>query len=129
MVKVLLLFIFLVCVSLSCLSCSKQAAVEKIFDNNDKVELLFFFTKDSTPESRDTFYANELNRPVSGGYLPREGVQATFGVYQNGYEGFGFRFRDDATQEQRESVKNVLLRSSLVYKVYENVIPTQITDL
>lgn len=110
-------------------SCSKQDEVEEIFSIKSKVELLFFFRKNSSRKARDHFYENVLNQPVSGGYWPRDGVKATFGIDRNGYEGFGFKFSKDATEQQRKDIKRLLLESPIVYRVYENVVPNDITDL
>ena len=110
-------------------SCGKQGDVKEIFNINNKVELLFFFKKDASKEARDNFYENILNKPVAGGHWPRDGVQALFGIDRNGYEGFGITFRPDATQEQREDIKKLLVESPIVYKIYDNVVPNEIQDL
>lgn len=107
-----------------------NSEIKEIFSLNTKVELLFFFKKDCSKEAKDDFYENILNRPhPGGGYWPRDGIQATFGIDRNGYEGFGFKFSVDATQEQRNDIKRLLEESTLVHKVYENVVPDDINDL
>lgn len=110
-------------------SCSKQGEVKEIFNVESKVELLFFFTKDSSRNDRDYFYENIFMKNSDRGYYPRDGVQAVFGIDRNGYEGFGVKFRPDATKEQRENIKKILTESPVVYKVYENVVPNEIKDL
>jgi hypothetical protein len=114
-------------------SCSQRNAandrVSEIFNVDGKVELLFFYKKDSSMEARDHFYKNVLNKQVEGGHLPRDGVQALFGIDRNGYEGFGITFRPEAAEEQREDIKKRLKESPIIYKVYENVVPNQIKDL
>lgn len=110
-------------------SCDKQGEVKEIFNVDNKVELLFFFTKDSSRKERDYFYENIFMRNSDRGYYPRSGVQAVFGIDRNGYEGFGVKFRPDATEEQRENIKKILTDSPLVFKVYENVVPNEIKDL
>jgi hypothetical protein len=120
---------FLSFVFLQTPSCGKQQNVKEIFNINKKVELIFFFKKDSSRQARDSFYETVLNKPVPGGYWPRDGVQATFGIDQSGYEGFGIIFRPEATHEQREDIKERLTESPIVYKVYENVVPSEINDL
>ena len=109
--------------------CGKSNESKEIFDIDKKVELLFFYKKDSSEEARRNFYENVLNKPVDGGHWPREGVQALFGIDRSGYEGFGITFRPEATRAQREEIKKILTESPLIYKVYENVLPTAITDL
>ena len=110
-------------------SCGRDQEVKKIFTLDSKVELIFFFRKDIQREERDKFYENALNRPVAGGYWPRDGVKSTFGIDRDGYEGFGITFQEDATKEQKDEIKKLLKESPLIHKVYENVIPNQIGDL
>ncbi len=114
-------------------ACSRENQdheVREIFSVDNKVELLFFFKKDSLKDARDHFYENVLNQPhPGGGYWPRDGIKATFGVDRNAYEGFGFEFLPDATIEQRREIKRLLQESNLVHKVYENVVPNEINDL
>jgi hypothetical protein len=110
-------------------SCSKQGAVEPVFNINSRVELLFFFKKDASRENKDYFYENILMENSTRGYYPRDGVQAVFGIDRNGYEGFGIKFRRDSTEQQRKDVKQRLIESPLVYKVYEDVVPSEIKDL
>lgn len=129
MTKVTLIALFLTFALAHSQSCGKQAEVEETFSLNSMVELLFFFRKDSSRESRDYFYKNILNQPVSGGHWPRDGVKATFGIDRIGYEGFGLKFSKDSTQEQREEIKRIIESSPIVYKIYENVVPNLIEDL
>ena len=114
-------------------ACSRDNAdngVREIFGPDSKVELVFFFKKNTSHESRNNFYENILNEPhPGGGYWPRDVIQATFAVDRNGYEGFGFKFRNNATEKQRNEIELLLQESSLVHKVYENVAPNEINDL
>jgi hypothetical protein len=104
--------------------------IEEIFNVDSKVELLFFYKKESSQQARKTFFEYVLNRPhPGGGYWPRDGIKATFGIDRNGYEGYGFKFLPDATPEQRQEIKQLLQKSDLVHKVYENVAPNEINDL
>ena len=106
---------------------NNQAA--EIFNINSQVELLFFYKKDISREEKDYFYENIFMKNSERGYYPRDGVKAVFGIDKNGYEGFGIAFRSEAAKEQRESIKKILKDSTVVYKVYENVIPNEIKDL
>src|SRR4051812_37412533 len=116
MFKLVLISLSIVLTLFQTQSCNKQGEVKEIFGPNSKVELVFFFKKDSSKEARDNFYERVLNQPVSGGYLPRAGVQATFSIDLNGYEGFGINFRGNATPEQKSDVKKVIEESPVVYK-------------
>lgn len=114
----------------SCNEAGSKNEVEKVFSVDSKVAMVFFFKKDTSKESRNEFYENVLNRPhPGGGYWPRDGIIATFSVDQNGFEGFGFKFADDATEEQRQDIRRVLKESPLVHRVYEDVVPNEINDL
>ena len=126
MSKLILIAVFIFFALVQSQSCSKQGEVKEIFNVDSKAELLFFFKKESSKEARNYFYENMLNKPVQSGYLPRDGVQALFGVDRNGYEGFGITFRSDATKEQREDIKKRLGESPIVYKVFENVLPKEV---
>jgi hypothetical protein len=108
----------------------KSKEVREIFSLDSKVEMLFFFKKDSSKVDREEFYENVLNQPhPGGGYWPRSGVKATFGIHRDGYEGFGFLFFADASEQNKEDLRRLLLESTLIYRVYENVVPNEIDDL
>ena len=107
----------------------KQDEVKEIFNIDSKVELLFFYKKESTYEQRKYFDENILMQNSDRGQYMRDGVQAVFGIDRNGYEGFGITFRQDATEEQREDIKKRLKESPIVFRVYENVVPNEIKDL
>lgn len=111
-------------------SCNNRSDdVEKIFNVDEKVELVFFYDMDSSYQERKYFHENVLMKPMNGGYWTRDGVQAVFGIDRNGYEGIGLKFTNDATKEQREDIKRRLKESPIVYKIYENVVPNKIDDL
>ena len=129
MFKPVLILLSLTLTVLQTQSCSKQEEVQEIFSLNSKVELLFFYKKESSKEAQNSFYEKVLNKPVAGGYWPRDGVRATFGVDVNGYEGFGISFSKDATDEQKSGIKRLIKESPIVYKVYENVEPNEIKVL
>jgi hypothetical protein len=103
--------------------------VREIFNVDSKVELLFFFRKDSSKAEQDYLYENIVNKQVEGGQFPRDGAQALFGIDRNGYEGFGITFRPEATKEQREDINKRIKESPIIYKIYENVVPNQINNL
>jgi hypothetical protein len=108
----------------------KQNEVREVFSHNSNVELLFFYKKESSRAERKSFFENILHQPhPGGGYWPRDGVKATFGIDLMGYEGFGIKFLDDVSEEQKREVKRLIETSPVVYRVYENVIPSEIKDL
>ena len=116
--------------SQSCSHTKTDNEVREIFSVNSKADLLFFFKKDSSRESRDSFYQTVLNKPLGDGtYWPRDGVETTFAIERSGYQGFAIKLQDGATAELRKDLRRVLTESGLVYKVYENLAPEDINDL
>lgn len=47
----------------------------------------------------------------------------------DGFEGEAINFQPNATDEEKAFVKKRVSDSLLVYKIYENVVPSEITDL
>ncbi len=108
----------------------KGNEVREVFSINSNVELLFFFKKEASKAAKDDFFENVLNQPhPGGGYWPRDGVKAMFGIDRDGYEGFGFKFIEDASEQNKQDIKKLLSDSPLIHKVYENVVPNEIDDL
>lgn len=110
-------------------ACKQQSEVTEIFDVSKKVELVFFFHKDSSLKQQEYFHENILMEKRERGYWTREGVQAVFGLNIGGFEGRGIKFLPNATSEQRDDIKKRIKDSPIVYKVYENVVPNEINDL
>jgi len=100
-------------------------------DKNTSIVL--FFKKDASPEQIKEFHDKILSKPSPYGEnkgldLP-DGVAGDFRVLKNGYEGIGINFSTVASQEEKERLNRRIKESSIVYKVYENVIPNEIRDL
>ena len=118
------IFFFLFQVS----SCKAQDN-EKVefFNVNKKTEIVFFYTKESTEEERTYFDENILTKEhPGGGYWTRDGVQTVFSVANAGFEGSGVKFVKGATKEQKTDIKKRLEDSPIIYKVFENVIVSEI---
>jgi len=98
---------------------------------NDPTSIAFFFMKDATYEQKDTFQRTILHKPhpEGKGYDLQDGIAGLFSLRNSGYEGFGINFSTDATPEERERLKKNVQNSPIVYKVYENVVPSQIGNL
>ena len=99
-------------------------------DKNTNIVL--FFKKDASREQIKEFHDKVLSKPSpygenTGLALP-DGVAGDFRILKKGYEGVGINFSTDATVEQRERL-NRIKESSIVYKFYENRIPSEINDL
>ena len=95
--------------------------------------LVLFYRKDVSKEQIREFHDNVLSKPSpygpnTGLDLP-DGVAGDFRIINNGFEGVGINFSTEATQEERERLKKRIRESPVVYKVFENFIPNEITDL
>ena len=115
-------------------SCSNHdSSDEMIHVGPDKLtSLVVFFKKDATRENIETFNNEVISvwRPdIKGRYDLPPGVAVSYSLRNGGYEGVGITFSTDATPEQRNSLKSDIKESPLVYKVYENVVPSEIQDL
>ncbi len=131
-------FLFLLVLSSSFLfqtpSCRQQedAPVVKWKGNNDRNDLVFLFRKGITYEQKEAFQNTILYKPRADGRGQdhQDGVVDTMvGTIKDDYEGGIVNFSQDATLEQRERLKKAIEASPIVYKVYENVVPSQIKDL
>ena len=103
----------------------------KVSGPNDPASVVLFFKKDTTYEQREAFDKTILSypHPEGKGYYLQPGIASTLYVRNSDYEGYAIQFSTDATSEQRERLKRSIRESPIVYKVYENVIPSQIRDL
>ncbi len=116
----------------ACQSRNKNKTQE-IFNVNKKVELVYFFKKDVSSDDKKSFLQEFADKflliPTREGYIPGEVVKADFGIDKNGYKGFGIRFEPDAKKEQKEEVKNYIMKSPLIFRIYQDVVPNEIDDL
>lgn len=111
-------------------SCGDDRKV-RIKGSEDRNDLVFFYNKDASYEDRVFFEDNVIGKPRADGRghdLP-DGVAGMSVVANSGYRGFSLNFAESATDEQRRSLKSKLESSSLVHRVYENVVPDRIRDL
>jgi hypothetical protein len=97
----------------------------------DPHSVVFFFKKGTTYEQRESFDKSVISYPdpEGKGFYLQEGISSTLYIRNSGYEGFAIQFSPQATPEQRERLKKNIRESSIVYKVYENVVPSEIKDL
>ena len=94
-------------------------------------ELVYFFKKGT-----DWKEVLEFERTVTGfpspngtGWSDLPGMMTGVRIDVNGYEGEAINFQPNATDEQKAFVKKRVSESPLIYKIYENVIPSRISDL
>lgn len=113
-------------------SSSKEQNTEKIQIGPEvKAELVYFFIKEVSPTE-----VNEFQRTVTGipsengtGYSSLPGVMSEVMFYKGDFRGEAIRFKPNATDEEKALVKERILGSPLILKVYENVVPNEIDDL
>ena len=114
-------------------SCTRQTEKEAVvLGGPDKAtELVVFFKKDATLEQIDDFNNKVLSKPnpQGKGYYMLDGIAFQFSLIEDGYKGMGINFSTDATPELKEQLKKSIQQSPIVYKVYENVVPSEIKDL
>jgi len=114
-------------------SCTNQTEKQVVkWGGPDKATaLLFFFKKDTTHEQIEDFNNKLLSEPhpQGKGYYMLAGIAYQFSLKEAGYEGMGINFSTDATPELIEQLKNNIQESPIVYKVYENIVPSEIKDL
>jgi len=108
--------------------------------NNDQIiktgpdvraNLVFFFKKGTTSDEILEFQRTVIgiSNEKTAGYASLPGVMTTVAIEVNGYNGEAINFKPNATEEQRAFVKNRVVESPLIYRVYENVVPDEIKDL
>jgi hypothetical protein len=93
------------------------------------VELVYFYKRGTTYEERTFFENNVLHIASEKGSRSQEGVSGEFFVINSGYEGRAIEFFPEATPNQRESVKRKIQSSSVIHRIYENVVPEEIKHL
>lgn len=113
--------------------CAERHNDEMIhFGPNEKTDLVFVFKKDAPSKDIQHFLLRDgLVTPsnTSSGHDLPEGMDVGFAVMLGDFQGYGLNFKPSATDEQREAIKQRVKNSSLVYKIYENVKPSEIKDL
>ena len=95
---------------------------------DQKVEILFYFKKDTKNEDVNYFLNNVIGypHPEGKGHYSMKGIQGQFLVRTQDYEGYAIELRKNITQEERQNILNAINGSPLIYKVFENVIPNEI---
>jgi hypothetical protein len=104
---------------------------KKISGPSDPQSVVFFFKKGTSYDERDVFYKSVISYPdpEGKGFYLREGISGTLYIRNSGYEGFAIQFSTESTPEQREKLENDIQESPIVYRVYENKVPSEIKDL
>jgi hypothetical protein len=116
------------------LSCNqRKPADDVIIEMSPDVNgnLVFFFKKGTSSDEILEFgrTVTGIPTPNSSGFSDLPGIMSGVRVIVNDFEGESINFKPNATEEQRAFVKKRVLESPIVYKVYENVVPSKIKDL
>ncbi len=95
---------------------------------NGVAKLLIVYKKGTTNEQINYFLDNELAHPRADGRgsesLPGIRLQARQSLQEHNATVIGYF--SYATPEQREEIKRAAVSSPIVYKVFEDVVPSQI---
>jgi hypothetical protein len=93
--------------------------------------LVFFFKKGTSSDEIFEFQRTVVGIPNQNGsgYSSLPGIMSGVRIIINGFEGESINFKPNATEEQKAFVKKRVLESPIVYKVYEDVVPSKIKDL
>ena len=133
----MLLCAFLMAIAFSGLGssrCSSEHEDKRIpFGPEVKADLLIYFNTEVTDEQISTFWNETLSKPhPSGrGTYPRDGVSEIVAVFPplEEHEAIAVRLFPNATQGQREEIKAAVTSSPIVYRVLENVAPSEVKAL
>jgi len=117
------------------LSCSQRNEVDdqiNVMSPDVGGNLVFFFKKGTT--SDEIF---QFGRTVTGipnpnnntGFSNLPGIMTGVRIIVSGFDGESINFQPDDTEEEKAFIKKRISESPLIYKVYENVLPSLIKDL
>lgn len=99
---------------------------------NGVANLVIVYKKEATNEQIEYFLGNVLAHPRADGrgeeLLPAIGLQVRLRNI-DGYEATAIAYHSYATPEQRNEVKRAALSSPIVYKIFEDVVPSQIKKI
>ena len=122
--------VFLITILLFLCSCHQQQVNDEWikYGPDQKVDILYYFKKETTNDEVNYFLNNVLSRPRADGrgYSSIEGIQGDFYVRTQNYEGYAIELKKNVTPEEREHILKLINTSPLIHKVFENVIPKDI---
>ena len=94
-------------------------------------DLVAFFTKETKAEEIFEFQRTVIGIPNKNGagYSSLPGMMTVVGIYNNGLDGVAINFKPNASDEEKVFVKVRITGSPIVFRVYEDVVPSEISDL
>ncbi|MEP7212931.1 MAG: hypothetical protein ABI791_07640 [Acidobacteriota bacterium] len=130
--KMTLYFLFIILLS-SCSPFAKQNNDMKSIGPDVPANLVIYFKLGTTENEINQCYRNAiyLDRPDGRG----EGVHDGFGSFlrllpsqANGHDAIAITFKPNATDDQRRAIKEALESCAIVYEIFENVAPKDISN-
>jgi hypothetical protein len=91
-----------------------------------RADLFIIFKTTASPEEVYKFSNETISDPKDGGSWPLPGIHEILHVYVDGREAYAVRFFPGASEDQRKYVRSRIDSSPLVFKVMENVVPSDI---
>lgn len=94
-----------------------------------KAGLVIVFNAGTTDQQVNEFWRTVLEVPDQSarGYRFRDGILSTLKVPPiEGHQALTVQFHDDATQAQKEEIKKRIKDSPLVFRVFEDIAPTEV---
>ena len=126
------LSIFLLAWSLAaCSDIDEASNVMVKIGPDEPADLVYLFEEGTTPEQIFEFQRTVVGIPneKSSGYASLAGEMSSVAVRVRGHDAEAVRFQPNATLQEKTFYKKRLSESSLIYQVFENVIPSRITAL
>lgn len=88
------------------------------------------FKLETTHDQIETFWEETLSTKVEKGHWSRPGIRGILRLFPvQGHEGIAVSFFPNATEAEREDIKPRLKSSRLVYKVMENIAPSDVKKI
>lgn len=127
---IMILSVFLLSFFLQSTSCVQHEDYSKASwkGMDEQHDLVFFFKKGITYEQKQQFQIEVLSRerPDGRGRDHPDGVvDIISGTIVNNHDGGIVNFSENASLEQRETLRKAIADSTFVDKVYENVVPKE----
>lgn len=98
------------------------------FGPDVRASLVVIYKKSATDEQIGSFLQEKLSRPhpEGKGYSHLDGTSSVGRLNIHGHVATDITFKANATEEQRDSIKAAIYSSPIVYKIMEDVIPSEI---
>jgi hypothetical protein len=110
------------------LNCGQPDMPEKKFGPDQVTDLVVMFEKTATNTEINEFEEKVIGKPHESGvgFRSLDGIANGYRFKSAEFEFEGINFKDDAAVGQRAYVKQRILGSKIVQKVFENTSPNQI---